>query len=123
MRHNPTIGRIGITRAWCAPGVAIAVLEFAVLVDRCIRAISAADDMHPFTGGDGLLKMAPYALSTRQIEQVKADAIRSRRIVCGLLVIHPQDPFTLSGFTLAHPMNVACALRPRERQDIRSDPR
>lgn len=47
--------------------------------------------------GDRLLKIAPNALSARQVEYIKADAIRPG-FVLSLLVIHPKDPFTLAWF-------------------------
>ena len=57
------------------------------------------------------MKIAANALAAGQIETIKATPIRSGRIVGGLRVIHAQDPFLLAGFTLAQPINGACALR------------
>ncbi len=105
------------------PGVSIAVFELAVFIDGCILAIDSADDINPLSGSDRLLKIAPNAFSSCQIEHIKANAIRSGWIVCGLLVIYPEDPFALTRFTFAQPMNIACAFRDREGQYIWSDPR
>src|SRR5262249_19048110 len=61
--HDPELGRIGMARAWIASGVAVAVFEFAILVDGGTLAIGRAGDVQPLAGGNGLLKIAAYALA------------------------------------------------------------
>lgn len=60
-----------MTRAWIASRVAVAVFEFAVFIDCGTLAIGRTDDVRPLAGGDGPLKVAPYALAAGRIEYIK----------------------------------------------------
>jgi hypothetical protein len=60
------------------------------------------------------MKIAANALAAGQIETIRANAMRSGRIVSGLRLIHAKDPCQLAGCTLAQSINGTCALRDRE---------
>src|SRR6202030_897416 len=104
------------------PGVAIAVLEHAVLVDRGRRRIGHADHMNPLSSLYRLLKIAADAFPTRLVEHIEANATGARRDIGRVLVVHPEHPFMLAGLALAHPVHIAGALEYGKGRDVRTDP-
>ena len=111
-----------MTLTWAAAGAAIAIFEFTVLVDGCMLAIDRADDMHPLTGRDRFLEITTNTLSACQIEHITTcDSVWAQGLKSA--GVHAEDPFMLARFTLAEPMNVACALRSWKCQNVRPDPR
>jgi hypothetical protein len=105
------------------PDIRLALFQDTVLIDGAVLSVRYANDVDPFTGLHGFLEITSNPLVALQIENIETDSVWSWWNIGSRVVVDPECPFLLAGFSFAHPMNVSGAFRVRKSKYIRPHPR